>query len=423
MRDFALLLILGGFVWIAWWRPWLGVLGLTVLGYMSPHAYAVGFMKTFPVYLILFAALLAGFARGWWRGEMAPQRPPGDWRLWGLLAFWGWFVFTTYHSLAAFAAWPRLLEVSKSLLPLLFTLWLIDRREKLLYLLVAIALSFVLVGFKGAYWALMHGFSDRVYGPPGSHFFDNNLFAVAVIMCLPLLMLWLRETRRRAMRMAIMAMMGLCLLSALSSWSRGAMLTLLATLAMLIWDTRRKHVAVPLLLAGMALAALFLPEQWFSRMETTAAYQGERSAESRLEVWQTGFAYFLTRPLTGTGFDGWQHVTQGDLDWHNSYVEILVEQGAPGLVLWGGLLVGTLFSLTRLAKRGDQFPGAAWVGNYSRMLRASLIAYACGGLFLGISYWDLYFHLLVISVVLTELARREWARDPGNQARAKYEPG
>jgi len=416
MRDFALLLILSCFVWIAWWRPWLGVLGLTVFGYMSPHAYAAGFMNSFPVYLTLFLALVAGFARGWWRGEVAPRRPPADWRLGWLLALWAWFAFTTYHSLAGFAAWPRLLEVSKSLLPLLFTLWLIDRRDKLLLLFAVIALSFVLVSFKGAYWTLMTGFTDRIYGPPGGHFYDNNLFAVAVIMCLPMLVLWLRETRQQAMRLAIMAMMGLCLLAALSSWSRGALLTLMATTAMLTWDTKRKHVAIPLLLAGVACATLFLPEQWFARMETTISYQGERSAESRLEVWESGVAYVLTRPLTGTGFEGWQHVTQGDMDWHNSYVEVLVEHGPLGLILWAGLLLGTLFSLTRLALRGDQAPGAEWIGNYSRMLRASLVAYACGSLFLGISYWDLFFHLLVISVVLSDLARRELTRRPGDEA-------
>ena len=47
----------------------------------------------------------------------------------------------------------------------------------------------------------------------------------------------------------------------------------------------------------------------------------------------------------------------------------------------------------------------AWVGNYSQMLTASLVAYATGSMFLGLSYWDILYHLIVIAVLLSALAR------------------
>ena len=67
-------------------------------------------------------------------------------------------------------------------------------------LIATIAASFALVTIKGGYWAVMTGFADRVYGPPNSQYYDNNLFAIAVIMNIPLLVLWLRETRTKPMR-------------------------------------------------------------------------------------------------------------------------------------------------------------------------------------------------------------------------------
>jgi len=49
MRDLALLLIVLALCGMALARPWLGVLGLAVLGFMQPQGYAVGFMRQVPV--------------------------------------------------------------------------------------------------------------------------------------------------------------------------------------------------------------------------------------------------------------------------------------------------------------------------------------------------------------------------------------
>ena len=43
---------------------------------------------------------------------------------------------------------------------------LINTREKLYYLIITIAGSFGLIAVKGGIWAIMTGFSNRVYGPP-----------------------------------------------------------------------------------------------------------------------------------------------------------------------------------------------------------------------------------------------------------------
>ena len=143
-----------------------------------------------PCYKVLFVAVLAGLAvsRRW-------QFPPLDWRVLGLATLWLYFLFTTYHAKVEWAAWPRFAEITKIFLSLGLTLVLIDTRQKLFFLIVAIATSFALVTLKGGYWAVMTGFADRVYGPPDSQYYDNNLFAVAVVMNIPLLVLWLRETR------------------------------------------------------------------------------------------------------------------------------------------------------------------------------------------------------------------------------------
>jgi len=73
------------------------------------------------------------------------------------------------------------------------------------------------------------------------------------------------------------------------------------------------------------------------------------------------------------------------------------------------LILGTLISLTILPKKTHQVEGMEWVGNYCFMLRASLICYMVGTAFLGLSYWDLLYHLIFISVLLKKIALEELA--------------
>jgi probable O-glycosylation ligase (exosortase A-associated) len=188
----------------------------------------------------------------------------------------------------------------------------------------------------------------------------------------------------------------------LSSWSRGGMLALGAVTLLLVWHSKRKLLAIPLLLLLGTLFFVQLPEQWFGRMETITAHQADESAQSRLAVWRIGFDFALQHPITGGGFNAWPVVslaTGGSLDWHSSYVKLLAEHGFVGLGLWAALMLATLAGLGYLAwkHRKGEF---AWVGDHAAMLQASLVAYLIGGLTLGIPYWELPYHLVVIAALL-----------------------
>ena len=286
---------------------------------------------------------------------------------------------------------------------LLFTLLLIDTRDKLFYLLVTIALSIALLATKGGVWALLTGSLDRVYGPPKSHFYDNNHFAVLTVMGIPLLFFWWRQCGDHWIRLSVSILIGLCVVSALTSWSRGALLSLSVTAMLLVWHSRRKYLALPFLFLGLFFAVGNLPDEWLQRMGTIWAFEQEGSAVSRLEVWQEGFQFALRRPWIGAGPNGWFYMAA--MDWHSAYIEMLAENGFPGLLLWLALLLGTLVYLTRLYRRNRTAEGGEWLANCSAMLRASLVAYAVGSAFLGLSYWDIFYHLLIISVLLSKLAR------------------
>jgi len=411
VHDLAILLILAALVYGALYRPWVGVLGLAVIGYMNPHKYGSELIANLPVYQIMFIAVCLSIARSIILKRDEIRLPTLDWRLVLLVVLWCYFLLTTYHAIVAWAAWPRFFEVSKTFVSLILTLILINSRVKLFYLIITIATSFALLVLKGGYWAFMTGFSDRVYGPPRSHFYDNNHFAIVVIMTIPILVLWLRETADSRLRYLLMMLILLSAASALSSWSRGALISLSLTTLFLVWHSRRKYLAIPVVLAGIFLTFQFLPQTWFERMETIQAYETEKSASNRLETWRVGLNYAVQHPFMGAGFEGWRYVTYDStgIDWHNAYIEIMAEHGFIAFAIWLSLLIGSMISLSRLAWLAKQGPGLVWIRNYSIMLQASLLAYAAGAMFLGLTYWDILYHLIIITVLLKQIAHREAA--------------
>ena len=182
---------------------------------------------------------------------------------------------------------------------------LINTRYKLYCLIVTIAASIGIVAVKGGIFAILHGFSARVYGPPNTQFEENNAFAVAMLICIPLLLIWQKETLNPWFKKGILLAIPIIYAASLSSWSRGALLTMTALTLMLIWNSKRKYLAIPLVFAGAFFVKDYLPQEWFGRMNTIETYQEDASAMSRIEAWTDGWNHTLEHPFVGAGFEGW----------------------------------------------------------------------------------------------------------------------
>jgi probable O-glycosylation ligase (exosortase A-associated) len=406
VRDIALLVMLLALGWASLRRPWVGLLALVFVGVMHPQGYVSGFMQGFPAYfaLLVVVALSAG-----WQLFRGRAWPPlfWDWRLAGLALLWGQFALTTALGINPWVGWPRLMEVSKILPLILLVLLLIDTRMKLNWLLMTAGLSLAAVIVKGGYWAFITGFHDRVYGPPGSQYAGNNEFAVATAMAIPLLALWYREADSKALRWIAAILIALGFASALSSWSRGGLLSISVVALLLVWHSRRKWLAIPLLLMVVGLVVVGLSDEWVARMQTMATPELEASAATRLELWRLGWDYALQHPWFGGGFGGWIYLTLpvgASRAWHSAYIEIVAEHGFPGLVLWGSLVFGSVVSLSVLIARNRrwQLPGLT---DQAAMLRASLAAYLVGAAFLSIAYWELLYLLLACAILLSRFAK------------------
>ena len=406
VRDLALLIMLLTLAGLVWRIPWLGVLALAFLGYMHPQGYAEGFLQGAPLFAAFFALTLLALAfrqqepwGRWFAGRLWLLR---DWRVLVLIGFWLFTALTSSMALAPAAAWPKWIEFTKVVAAVGLMLLLIDDRRKLEALLLVIALAIGLVAVKGGYWALIHGAQERVYGSPSGHFYDNNAFAVANLMALPLLFHFWTTVNHRAARWLFGLMMVFSVIAVLSSWSRGGLLGLAATTLVLSLTGRRRAVAVSLL-AGLALAVVALmPGAWMERMETITTPTQEGSAQSRLVYWETGLRLGAARPMMGWGFKSAYPLTER-AEWHSSYVQVFAEHGVPGTLLWLSLLLGSIGLLARdvLRRRSERIDREGTA--LARALLASLVGYSVGGAFLSIAYWDILFQLIAVSVVLTRI--------------------
>ena len=412
MRDYVVLIFVAGCIIAAWKNAWWGVLSLAIFSYLNPHAYAWGFVRTLPVYYVLFLAVA-------FRTVITKDRQPlpKDWRVVVFIMLWIWFGITSTQALMHDIAWQKYWYVTKIYLPFYFTLVLINTRYKLYCLIVTIAVSIGISSVKGGIFAILHGFSARVYGPPGTQFEENNSFALVMLIGIPLLLIWQKETLNPWFKKGILVTIPIIYAGSLCSWSRGALLTMVALTLMLIWNSKRKYFAIPLVLVGAFFVKDYLPASWFGRMNTIEAYEQDASAMSRIQTWTDGWNNTLEHPFVGAGFEGWMDVSLRD--WHSSYVEMFSEHGFIAFGLWLSLILGTLISLTTLPQKTRHVEGMEWVANYCFMLRASLICYMVGGAFLGLSYWDLLFHMIFIAVLIKKFALEELAVIKAKHSKAR----
>jgi probable O-glycosylation ligase (exosortase A-associated) len=406
MRGIIIFLTILGSLPYTLMQPWIGVLVFSWISYMNPHKYAWGPVRTFPLAFVVALVTMTGMLMTKDRSRLS--KDPAVVLMILLLVL---FVFTTFFALNQEGAWIQLNKVWKIFLMTFVTVILINTRFKLKALLLVISLSVGLIGLKGGIWALKSGGTNRVYGPEGSFFFDNNDLALALNMALPLLLYLAKDEQRRWLKNLLRVCFVGSIVAIIFTYSRGGFLTLALVGFMLLIKAKYKSLAIIMLFFGIVSLAFITPGQWVGRMYTIETYQEDGSAMGRINAWKTSWNLALDRPFIGGGFEAWTDEMYeryspnpaGARDVHSNYFEMLGEQGFIGLALYLMLLGYCLTTLSRLKWRSRHDPGLQWVAHYTDMLQVSILAYMLGGAFLGRAYFDFFYHLVASVVILKSL--------------------
>ena len=303
--------------------------------------------------------------------------------------------------------WERVMKINLFMFVISGT---ILNRKDIDQVIWALVLALGLLGAKGGLFTIAHGGAYIVWGP-GGFVGGNNEFALALIMLIPLMYYLRIISENKWIKHALLAMMFLCAIAALGSHSRGALLALGAMGVMLIAKSKQRATLSLLAIVIVAFVYLVMPMEWFERMNTISSYEEDRSAMGRINAWTMAFNLALDK-FFGSSFENvnFEYFSLYGLDSeyiqgpHSIYFEVLGQHGFVGLFLFLGMGISAWHCAGRVIKLSDvkTMQGArdAMLG---QMAKASFIAFAVGGAFLGLAYFDMPYYLMLAIAKLDQL--------------------
>lgn len=423
MRDILVVSIVLLGALIALRRPWIGVMLWTWISIMNPHRYCWSFAVDAPLGMMAALSTLIGFLFAKDERDSPFKGAPAV-----LLGIWMvWLTISWQMGIDPENDYPQWDKVMKIDLMVLVALCLLRTKQHIFALVWVCALSLGLLGAKGGLFTVMTGGAHRVMGPAGSFIGDNNAFALALIMTIPLLRFLQMQLQAKWQRHGMTLAMLLVAAAALGSHSRGALVAIAAMTLLLWWrGNKRFGAGVVILIAGLVLVT-FMPENWTARMITINDAQQDMSVQGRFSAWWVAWRAAFDYPF-GVGFSAARPelfmqyspygLTIGTPTAHSIYFQALGHHGFVGLFIFLGIFVTTWYSCWRIRVETRNIPQAKWCADLAGMCQVSLIGYATGGAFLSLIYFDLPYNVMIMAVLARAWVRtRAWEREP------VYKPG
>jgi probable O-glycosylation ligase (exosortase A-associated) len=198
-----------------------------------------------------------------------------------------------------------------------------------------------------------------------------------------------------------------------------------------LWLKSRNKIMTGIYMAmAITMVVMVMPQAWYDRINTIQNYQTDQSAVGRINAWHTAFNIAEDR-ITGGGLMAFQAPTfrryapdpNNVHDVHSIYFEVMGEQGFVGFGLF--MLLGFLawWKANKVIKRCKKNPEQKWAVDLAAMVQVSMIGYASGGAFLGLAYFDLYYHLIAIVVILHALTQAQEVTQGVQTARKQFASG
>lgn len=410
IRDLALFAIIFGLIPFILRAPHIGVLTWSWLSYMNPHRMTWGAAYDFPFAQVVAVALLLAILF-----SKEPKYLPKHWLIAVWLVFIAWMGISTLNAYYPEAAQPQFIKIIKIQLIIFITMLIMHSAERIKMMVWVIFLSVGFFGIKGGAFTLLTGGAHRVWGPTGSFIQDNNHLAIALLMVLPLGYYLLRhELTNIWYKRAMWVGLALIALSVVGSFSRGAFLSILCVSFYLWLKTEKKLISAMFVLPLLPIMFMFMPDSWHERMSSIETYKEDASAMGRLNAW----AYSINAAndnFTGVGLESWKEETfvrwapnpENVAAAHSIYFSVLADHGWLGLIMFLVLFLGGFIISRRTVKIASPHERYRWAADLARMIQVSLVAYGTGGAFLSMSYFDLPWHLLAISLLLQQRLKED----------------
>jgi probable O-glycosylation ligase (exosortase A-associated) len=347
---------------------------------------------------------------------------------------WAWLFVSCLFAGERDVALEKFQDITKVMLIAFLTVVVVTSQARFRMTMAVIGLSLGFLGLKyGVYGVAAGGvhFTRGVGGMIG----DNNDFALALNMCLPVLVYLAWDLGRGWMRLACWGMIPLVAITVVFTQSRGGFLALGATVLYLISKSRHRVAAAIFVVAIGGAGSLFVPAEFYDRIASIANYEDDGSAMGRLNAWQAAIEMANDSPVVGVGLDNFLfsfsdyapdpddvHVA------HNTWLQVLAEAGYTGLGIYALLFVATIWTIWRVRRRARRF-GMAWADRGAIALGGSLVAFMVGATFLNRAHFDLIYHVMGLVAALDRVTRfdaeaelESWDQDQRDGSSAAVQP-
>jgi putative inorganic carbon (HCO3(-)) transporter len=328
-------------------------------------------------------------------------------------------VSAQFRAFDAQAGWGRLDVFSRDLLICLVSVQLVSTERRVRVAAAAIGIS---LGLRAAVTASSSILASVVPVVEGLNGGDNNMYGLAVVMGLPLLVCAAQNYPSRWLRAAVAGLFVLSIYTVLFTFSRGAFLALIAAALIFVLLQRRRRVVAFLALAAVVFAGSFaVPTQYADRLGTIATYRetSESSALGRLHFWRVAVRMANENPLgVGIGnypaaydsydFSGGAYGSRRYT--HSSFFQILAEFGYHGLSVFLALFATAIAVALRVRRRSRSHGLAPETSRLlftvSNALIASLVAFIVGGMFLSMAFSEVLWWLFSLVAALDRVSAR-----------------
>jgi len=407
MRDIVLLGIFAISIIQSLRNPFFAILVYYWISIMAPHRYTYGVAYYQPLAMIAaLTAVASSFI------HIRQLKFPKTRESYLFLFFVFFITLTTVFSIYPDEAWSEWKDVIKVLLMCFVSMLVITTRERLFYFIVGIIVFVGVISLKGAIFGVLTAGQYRVWGPEESNLADNNFVGLAMVMIIPFCFFLKNEFKKKVESYGLLSIGFASIVSAILTYSRGALLGLLAIGLSYFLKSKRKILVGVLTLIVIGIGVSKLPQHWFDRMHTIEVYGEDSSAEMRLNSWRFsfnigkahvlggGFGCFTPEqyrihapdPQMNLGYsiDKYGNKVVHAQTSHSIYFEVMAEHGLIGFALYITILISMLFSLHKVERITKKLPATQWISNYSRAFYVSLVGFMISGAFVSRAFFELF---------------------------------
>jgi len=429
MRDMVMLVAMLGMVPMAFMNGFVAFLFWGYTTVLTPVHYLYGFMVGVR-FNFIFAAIGLGLLFLGKTGQKE-EKPKLTFSYWLIVAF---FLHASLSTAFALRPNPMLAiryeDLVKGFAFILAIPFFVKDRVGIHALLAMLALGLGLHGVVEGLKFIVSGGAHRVNGIGRSSLTDNNLFAVGMILVLPIMLYFFNTLSNQKTKLAALMGAFLTILTIIATNSRGGFLALAVLGGWYFIGSRRKGVALVALLAAVTMVFMLAPDSWFTRISSIETATEDMSFMNRVAAWKVNAALGWANPVFGGGFSGaqigWIWETYKNmpsfisLDMtpysrlvaHSIYFQVLGDLGFVGLFLFLALLSSAYFnrkaiiSKIKKNKRSD----LVWARDMADAMFLALLGYMVGGAGVSLAYYEVVYILICLMGVLNTVVDAQIAK-------------